>query len=170
MLVTVASCSLNQWALDFDGNRDRIVESIHEARRQGAKYRLGPELEICGYGCEDHFYEHDTFLHSLHVLREILLSGCTDGILCDLGMPVIHMGVRYNCRVFCLDGRILLIRPKVRTASAMPWACVTSAHRCTLPATATTARSAGSRLGRGRCAGAGRWWDVPAHLLRAADT
>lgn len=28
-------------------------------------------------------------------------------------MPVLHMGVRYNCRVFCLDRRVVLIRPKL---------------------------------------------------------
>ena len=28
-------------------------------------------------------------------------------------MPVIHRNVRYNCRVFVLDGKVLLIRPKL---------------------------------------------------------
>ncbi|CAM9696941.1 unnamed protein product, partial [Heterosigma akashiwo] len=56
-LVTVATCNLNQWALDFDGNLERILQSIREAKAKGAKYRLGPELEICGYGCEDHYLE-----------------------------------------------------------------------------------------------------------------
>lgn len=40
----------------------------------------------------------------------------TDGILCDIGMPVQHLGVRYNCRVFCLDRKILAIRPKLHLA------------------------------------------------------
>ena len=44
--VTVATCVLNQWALDFDGNCQRILESIKEAKSLGAKYRVGPELEI----------------------------------------------------------------------------------------------------------------------------
>ena len=30
--VVVAVCSLNQWALDFDGNLSRIIESIQEAK------------------------------------------------------------------------------------------------------------------------------------------
>ena len=69
-LVTVATCSLNQWALDFDGERfphyspsraragelladlcgagnlERILESIRIAKERGAKLRVGPELEI----------------------------------------------------------------------------------------------------------------------------
>lgn len=49
-LVTLATCSLNQWALDFEGNTDRVIESIRIAKSRGAKLRVGPELEIPGYG------------------------------------------------------------------------------------------------------------------------
>ena len=58
-LVTLATCNLNQWALDFQGNLERILESITEAKNKGARYRLGPELEITGYGCEDAFLEEN---------------------------------------------------------------------------------------------------------------
>ena len=34
-LVTVATCNLNQWALDFDGNLQRIIESINIAKEKG---------------------------------------------------------------------------------------------------------------------------------------
>ena len=78
--------------------------------------QVGPELEIPGYGCEDHFMEIDTVQHSWEVLAELLKGDLTEGIVCDLGMPIIHRGVRYNCRVFALDGRLLLIRPKMTLA------------------------------------------------------
>lgn len=65
--VVVAVSCLNQWALDFDGNLSRIIDSIREAKVQGASYRTGPELEVTGYSCEDHFYEADTLLHSWEV-------------------------------------------------------------------------------------------------------
>lgn len=115
-LVTVATCNLNQWALDFDGNLERILKSCEESKRRGATYRLGPELEICGYGCEDHFLEHDTFAHCWESLAELLERGATDGILCDFGMPVLFGGVRYNCRILARDRKILLIRPKTAMA------------------------------------------------------
>ena len=51
-LATLATCSLNQWALDFDGNLARTRESIVLAKERGATYRVGPELELTGYGCE----------------------------------------------------------------------------------------------------------------------
>lgn len=45
-LTRVATCSLRNWALDFEGNKRRIVESIHKAKEQGATLRVGPELEM----------------------------------------------------------------------------------------------------------------------------
>ncbi|XP_068979293.1 glutamine-dependent NAD(+) synthetase [Bombus flavifrons] len=112
--VTVAVCSLNQWALDFDGNSRRILQSIQEAKDAGATYRSGPELEISGYSCEDHFYESDTLLHSWEVLATILKSPAAEDMLVDVGMPVMHKNVTYNCRVAFLNRRILLIRPKMQ--------------------------------------------------------
>ena len=117
MKAVLATCNLNQWSLDFEGNTARIIESIEIAKALGARYRLGPELEITGYSCEDHFLELDTLLHSWESLACILNGGHTDGILCDIGMPVMHKNVRYNCRVFVLDGKVLLIRPKMVLAS-----------------------------------------------------
>ena len=117
MKVVLATCNLNQWSLDFEGNTARIIESIEIAKARGARYRLGPELEITGYSCEDHFLELDTLQHSWESLAYILKGKHTDGILCDIGMPVMHKNVRYNCRVFVLDGKVLLIRPKMVLAS-----------------------------------------------------
>ena len=117
MKAVLATCNLNQWSLDFEGNTARIIESIEIAKVRGARYRLGPELEIPGYSCEDHFLELDTLRHSWESLAHILKGKYTDGILCDIGMPVMHKNVRYNCRVFVLDGKLLLIRPKMVLAS-----------------------------------------------------
>ena len=105
-IVTLATCNLNQWAMDFKGNYTRIKESIVQAKESGASYRLGPELEITGYGCEDHFLETDTFIHAWEILGQILDSDLTDNILCDIGMPIIHKSVKYNCRVLCLNRNI----------------------------------------------------------------
>lgn len=46
--ITVAAATLPSVPLDFLGNRDRILESIHIAKAQGATLRTGPELEIPG--------------------------------------------------------------------------------------------------------------------------
>ena len=115
-IANVATCNLNQWVLDFKGNRERILRSINEAKKRGCTYRIGPELEVPGYSCEDHFYELDTLKFAWMSFEKIVKES-PDGILCDVGMPVLHTGVRYNCRIFYLktDGKakILLIRPKM---------------------------------------------------------
>lgn len=104
-----------------------LSAGIEIAKSRGAKYRLGPELEIrwdgrtltvssggqssrstpgqmsywflwtsfsfwictvshSGFGCADHFHESDTLLHSFQVLKELLESPVTEGIICDVGM------------------------------------------------------------------------------------
>jgi NAD+ synthase (glutamine-hydrolysing) len=90
--------------------------SLLQAKSNGCSYRLGPELEVPGYGCEDHFLETDTVSHSWEVLVDLINSGHTDGIVVDLGMPVLHNGVRYNCRVILLNRKVLHIRPKLHLA------------------------------------------------------
>lgn len=118
----VASCSLNQWALDWEGNLARIKASIQEAKARGASLRVGSELEvsdeqrlvyhtqvseqtsefstdkyqICGYGCLDHFLEDDVYTNSWHMLIEILEDQACNGILLDIGMPVKHGKQRLN--------------------------------------------------------------------------
>ena len=110
----LATCQLNQWALSFKHNKQNIIQSIVEAKRLGATYRLGPELEVTGYGCEDHFFEVDTVKHSWETIAEILADkDLTKGILCDVGMPIHFNNTLYNCRVLMLDQKILLIRPKI---------------------------------------------------------
>lgn len=50
----------------------------------------------------------------MEMLVRILSDEDCHGILLDIGLPVTHRNVNYNCRVVCLDGKILFIRPKMR--------------------------------------------------------
>ena len=102
-LATVSATCLNQFALDFQGNYQRIVESIKICKEQGSRFRCGPELDIPGYNCEDHFYEQDTLNHSWEVLAELLVNEHCQDILVNVGMPVMHNGVTYNCCVSFLN-------------------------------------------------------------------
>jgi NAD+ synthase (glutamine-hydrolysing) len=70
--VGVGICTLNQFALDFTGNLERIVQSLDECLLKKLHIRTGPELEVCGYSCEDAFFEMDTECHSWQVVAEIL--------------------------------------------------------------------------------------------------
>ncbi len=76
-----------------------------------------PCLISLSFDLQDHFLEEDTTEHCWEALAKLFEDGCTDGIICDFGMPVMHHGTRYNCRVMALDRRILLIRPKLFLAN-----------------------------------------------------
>lgn len=116
-LFTISCCNLNQWVLDWEGNRKRIIESIQVAKQRGSRFRSGPELEITGYGLLDHFLEADTYLHAWEQMAIILQDTSIHGILCDIGLPIMHRNNRYNCRVLILNGKILFIRPKLHLAN-----------------------------------------------------
>ena len=131
--ITVATCNLNQWALDWvsqsvsfwryvltkgqEGNTNRIIESIHKAKDAGARLRVGPELEIPGYGCLDHFLEMDVYANSFDMLERILRDETCHNIILDIGLPILHRNLRFNCRVLALNGKILFIRPKLLLAN-----------------------------------------------------
>jgi len=51
------------------------------------------------------------------MLYIILNDESCHGILLDIGMPVQHRNQRFNCRILCLDGKILMIRPKMWLAN-----------------------------------------------------
>ncbi|TQV97743.1 hypothetical protein V2A60_006526 [Cordyceps javanica] len=116
-LVRVATCALNQWALDFENNLRRIKQSIREAKEAGATLRVGPELEITGYGCLDHFLENEVYESSWDSLESILTDESLHGIVIDVGLPLLHRNCRYNARAIILNGKVLCFRPKLYLAN-----------------------------------------------------
>jgi NAD+ synthase (glutamine-hydrolysing) len=54
--------------------------------------------------------------HCDESLADLLTTDLTNGILCDVGLPLMHRGVRYNCRIFLLDRKVVLVRPKLALA------------------------------------------------------
>ncbi|EFP04775.1 hypothetical protein CRE_30004 [Caenorhabditis remanei] len=113
----VATCTVNNWALDFRGNYERIVKTCSEASELGARIRLGPELEIPGYGCADHFFELDTERHSWEMLSKLVeKSKEWPNLLVITGLPTRFRGLLYNCAAAFKNGRLLFIRAKMGLA------------------------------------------------------
>lgn len=83
----ISGSTLNQWAMDFTHNGSNIMDSVERSIREGSRLRMGAELEVCGYSCEDHFLEEDTLTHCWEVCRDILKKDYRDIIVC-IGMPV----------------------------------------------------------------------------------
>uniref|UniRef100_A0A1I7YUW2 Glutamine-dependent NAD(+) synthetase n=1 Tax=Steinernema glaseri TaxID=37863 RepID=A0A1I7YUW2_9BILA len=112
--IKLAVCTVNQWVLDFQGNYERIMKTCREAHKKGASVRLGPELEIPGYGCSDHFMEFDTEMHSWEILAKIVKdSKELQDLLIITGMPVRIKCCLYNCMISIINGKIIFIRPKL---------------------------------------------------------
>ncbi|CAG8035539.1 unnamed protein product, partial [Penicillium nalgiovense] len=65
----------------------------------------------------DGFLEGDTFFHSWEMLARIIDHPDCQDIVVDVGLPVRHRNVRYNCRVIFYNRKIILIRPKMWLAN-----------------------------------------------------
>ncbi len=104
-LLKVAAAVLNQTPLDWDGNRDRILAAIEEARRQGASVVCLPELCITGYGCEDAFHSAATHRMAWQLLEEI--APAARGLIVSLGLPVFHRSALFNAACLVVDGTIV---------------------------------------------------------------
>lgn len=56
-------------------------------------------------------------VHSFEMLARIIDHADCQDIILDIGMPVRHRNIRYNCRVLAYNRKILLIRPKQSLAN-----------------------------------------------------
>ncbi len=102
-LVRVAGAVLNQTPLDWEGNAQRIVAALDEARAQGASIVCLPELTISGYGCEDAFLSPGTIRTAVEMLRALLPA--SRGLIVSMGLPVFHSKALYNATCIAVDGR-----------------------------------------------------------------
>lgn len=112
--IRIASGTVNQTPLDWDGNVSRILEVIKNAKSVGADLLVLPELCICGYGCEDTFHSPDHSQQSLECLSQILPE--TKDIILVIGMPFRLADGLYNTAAFVSNGKILGIHAKQNLA------------------------------------------------------
>ncbi|MBN2507661.1 MAG: NAD(+) synthase [Verrucomicrobia bacterium] len=103
-LLKVAAAVLNQTPLDWNGNRQRILGAIAQARAQQASVLCLPELCITGYGCEDAFQSPNTMRQAWRVLEELLPA--TRGLIVSFGLPLLYRHGLFNCAALAVDGRI----------------------------------------------------------------
>ncbi|HWI60192.1 MAG TPA: NAD(+) synthase [Bacillota bacterium] len=95
---------MNQTPLDWQGNQERILGAIAQARHEGASVLCLPELCVTGYGCEDAFHSPNTVRRAWQSLREILPA--TRGMIVSFGLPLLYRNSLYNCAALVVDGAI----------------------------------------------------------------
>lgn len=93
--IRIGGATLNQTPIDWEGNKQRIINAIEYARMNGVELVALPEMCICGYGCEDLFLSDWLYETALEKLLE-LLPFCYDISVC-LGLPILYNNKRYNC-------------------------------------------------------------------------
>jgi len=102
--IKVATASLNQTPLDWDGNQRRIESVLEQARDEGVGLLVLPELCVTGYGCEDAFLGPDVSRRAWAMLMALLPQ--TKRMAVSIGMPVRRRGGLYNTACVVADGRI----------------------------------------------------------------
>ena len=94
---------------DLEGNRDRIVERLAEAREAGAELVLFPELAVTGYPPED-LLLRPGFLRAAQESLESIAAE-TKGIAALVGAPHLDRDLFNGCAV-CVDGELKAIYHK----------------------------------------------------------
>ena len=105
----LALSQLNAVVGDVDGNRERIVERIHEARDAGVDLVVFPELATTGYPPED-LLLRPAFVRAAHESVEEI-ARTTDGLVALVGTPRFDRDLANACAV-CADGRVQAVYRK----------------------------------------------------------
>jgi len=101
--VRLALAQINVVVGDLDGNRERILSSLADARGEGAELVLFPELAVTGYPPEDLLLRPAFVLAAQASLRKIA-AACTD-VTALVGTPWFDRDLFNACAV-CSDGRV----------------------------------------------------------------
>jgi NAD+ synthase (glutamine-hydrolysing) len=99
----LALAQMNTVVGDLDGNRERIVARLEEAREAGAELVLFPELAVTGYPPEDLLLRPGFLRAAARTLDSIAAE--TKGIAALVGAPHLDRDLFNACAV-CVDGEI----------------------------------------------------------------
>ncbi len=103
--VRLGAATLNQTPLDWDGNTQRILQAIAQARQQDVHVLCLPELCITGYGCEDMFLAPHVWQTAWEMLQKIVTH--TEGMIVSVGLPLFVTNGVYNTACVLSNGRIV---------------------------------------------------------------
>jgi NAD+ synthase (glutamine-hydrolysing) len=107
--VRLALAQINSVVGDLDGNCDRVLERLDEAKRQGADVVLFPELIVTGYPPEDLLLRPGFIRAAEESLAEIARS-CR-GIVALVGTPHFDRDL-YNACAVCAGGEVKAVYRK----------------------------------------------------------
>ena len=103
--IKVAAGVLNQTPLDWERNRQNIVNVIQQAKQSNVSILCLPEMCITGYGCEDAFYAPGVHATAAQMLTSIVPE--TKEIATCVGLPLMYAGGVFNTVCLLVDGKII---------------------------------------------------------------
>ncbi len=115
-VLKVGAATLNQLPMDWQGNRERILQAVRMARKEGVQLLCLPELCVSGHGCEDAFHGASLAQYAWESLLQIVPH--TRDMAVALGLPVIYRGSLYDCAALLVDGGLAGLNAKRVLAGA----------------------------------------------------
>lgn len=97
---------------DTEYNADRIIESVADAHKNGAKIIVLPELCLTGYTCHDLFLQDTLLQGAISGLIKILRETANIDALIFVGLPLEKDQKLYNVAAVLNKGQILAFIPK----------------------------------------------------------
>ncbi len=102
--IKIASVAVNQTALDFPGNLERLKEGVRQAKLNNADIITFPEMAITGYGCDDAWL-YPRNIKAAWSNLQALANHCKNAFV-TVGLPVEYEGALYNCIAVIINGEI----------------------------------------------------------------
>jgi NAD+ synthase (glutamine-hydrolysing) len=112
--VKIALSQINYHIGNFESNEQKVIDSIREAKKQGADLVIFAELAISGYPPRD-FLEFEDFISKCLKSVERIAAGC-NGIAAVIGSPSRNPEIKgkdlFNSAFFLSDGKIASVHHK----------------------------------------------------------
>ena len=105
--IKVASASPSLKVGNPDYNKDRIIELMRKAEKEGVKVLVFPELSITGYTSGDLFFQSSLLSSSQDALLDIKEASKDLDLLSFVGYPLKYNGKLYNTLAAIQHGSIL---------------------------------------------------------------
>ncbi len=111
--IKLAAATTDIRVADTEYNTDKIIKTMLEADRNGAKLIVFPELCITAYTCGDLFLQRSLTDGAIEGLDRIKKATESIDITAVVGLPVIVDNMLYNCAAVVNHGHIKGLVPKM---------------------------------------------------------
>ncbi len=110
--VKVAAVTPKLRVADVKFNTQAIKDEIVNMAKEQVEVLVFPELCLCGYTCNDLFFQSILQEQCMHALREITEFSKDIPMLIFVGLPIVYEGKLYNCAAAVCNGQVLGVVPK----------------------------------------------------------